>query len=316
MSEKMEEYAINPSNGNEFKNKSDVFNLVIGIATLLIAILGATFAYFTATARSNEGDVQVKSAYVSISYDGGTQIKASNLIPSTRDIMLSKFQREALPYDPTVDGDELKLDYDTDGNNDTDRRCVDARGKQVCYVYQFSIESDGSAGEFTDILAYIETKKNDFYNLSYSLYEVELKTDAEDPTKVLVDKYGINLVESYILVSEFNDPDEGILEYTKFERPDDEFDENGSYLGTTYPVACLYGHVDESESVSIGDPARCKPYPVENQKKHTYQLVVWLNETGSVQEEQGFTFEGTVVIEVIGGLSSGEYGDGKITGVQ
>ena len=43
-------------------NKRNVFNIIIGIATLLIALLGATFAYFSATARSKEDDVNVKSA--------------------------------------------------------------------------------------------------------------------------------------------------------------------------------------------------------------------------------------------------------------
>ena len=45
--------AINPSIKEK---KTQTFNLIIGIATLLIAIFGATFAYFTATARSSEGN--------------------------------------------------------------------------------------------------------------------------------------------------------------------------------------------------------------------------------------------------------------------
>ena len=65
-------------------NKKNVFNIIIGIATLLIALLGATFAYFSATARSKDDDVSVKSAYVSIAYDGGTEIKASHLIPAKK----------------------------------------------------------------------------------------------------------------------------------------------------------------------------------------------------------------------------------------
>ena len=47
------ENAINPNNGENFNNKSNTFNLVIGLATLLIAILGATFAYFSATFAKN-----------------------------------------------------------------------------------------------------------------------------------------------------------------------------------------------------------------------------------------------------------------------
>ena len=53
---------------------------------------------------------------------------------------------------------------------------------------------------------------------------------------------------------------------------------------------------------------------MENKVKHTYQLVIWLEETGFEQPEQGLSFEGTVSIEVSGGFDSGEYNDGQITG--
>ena len=158
-------------NGSKNNNSSNTFNLVIGVATLLIALLGATFAYFSATARSAENDVTVKSAYVSIYYDGGTEIKASNLIPATEQVALTKYQKYMEPYDPEDDG-EIKEDYDEYNTLDLDRRCVDAKGKEVCYVYQFSIESDGAEGDTTEILASINVNKNEFDNLSYVLYEV------------------------------------------------------------------------------------------------------------------------------------------------
>ena len=62
------------------------------------------------------------------------------------------------------------------------------------------------------------------------------------------------------------------------------------------------------------DTSRCATYPLENKVKHTYQLVIWLEETGEEQPEQGMAFEGTVSIEVSGGFDSGEYGNGEITG--
>ncbi len=91
-------------------NSANTFNLVIGIATLLIALLGATFAYFSATATGNENEVTVKSAYVSISYEGGTEIRASNLIPATEQVALTKYQKYIEPFNP--DSDEQILDYD------------------------------------------------------------------------------------------------------------------------------------------------------------------------------------------------------------
>ena len=264
---------MNNSNDN---NKTNTFNLVIGIATLLIAILGATFAYFSATAKSEENDVTVKSAYVSISYDGGTEIKASNLIPATQTVALKKYQKDVAVYDPETDG-EINTDYDT-YRNDIDRKCVDAKGKEVCYVYQFSIESDGEVGGTTDILASIKINKNEFDNLSYVLYEVTFK---EEEGKVLTDKYGFGIVEQYTYIkSNFsnvdNNPDNvdyTNIKFAKFEKPYDEIGENDEVLGIVNPVACLFGYIDEIDSKRADDTSRCTPYTLTNQEKHTYQLV-------------------------------------------
>lgn len=316
MSEQIEKNASNP-NGVNNNNKTNTFNLIIGIATLLIAILGATFAYFSATTRSEENDVTVKSAYVSISYDGGTEIKASNLIPATQTVALNKYQKDVAIYDPETDG-EINTDYDTYRNN-VDRKCVDALGKEVCYVYQFSIESDGEVGGTTDIIASVEVNKNEFDNLSYVLYEVAFE---ENEGKVLTDKYGFGIVKQYTYIkSNFpnTDTNPDNIEYTtikfaKFEKPYDITGDNDEILETVKPVACLFGYTDDSDTKKEDDISRCTPYSLTNKEKHTYQLVIWLEETGKIQPEQGFTFEGTVSIEVNGGFDGGEYGNGQITG--
>lgn len=315
-------WAIDPNNNEEkANNKTNTFNLIIGVATLLIALLGATFAYFSATARSRENDVTVKSAYVSISYDGGTQIKASNLIPATQQVALTKYKKEVTPYDPETDG-EIITDYDT-YKNDLDRKCVDAKGKEVCYVYQFSIISDGAEGENTDILATLKVNKNQFSNLSYVLYEVKFKKDPGDDTKVLTDKYGINIVDSYTVVSKFtrmdSNPDNvdfSGVGYNVFEKPEDIFGDNGELTSTVHPVSCLFENGTEFDNKGKEDTSRCNVYSITNKERHTYQLVIWLEETGEEQAEQGMTFEGTVSIEVSGGLDTSEYENGQITGKQ
>lgn len=313
---------INPNNqNNNVSNSSNNFNLIIGIATLLIALLGATFAYFSATARSAENDVTVKSAYVSISYDGGTEIKASNLIPSTETVALNKYQKDVVPFDPETDG-EIITDYDI-YRGDIDRRCVDAKGKEVCYVYQFTIESDGVVGETTDILASVKINNNQFDNLSYVLYEVDFKEENGLP---ITDKYGFSIVDKEnggykYIKSNFaytdTNPDNvdfQDIKFDKFKKPYDIFGDNGELLETVKPVVCLFGYVDDTEGIRDDDTSICKPYPIENKVKHTYQLVIWLEETGYEQPEQGLILEGTVNIEVSGGFDSGEYNNGKITG--
>ena len=312
------------NNADNEQRKSNTFNLIIGIATLLIALLGATFAYFSATARSAENDVTVKSAYVSISYDGGTEIKASNLIPSTLNVALNKYQKHADTFTPNEEN-QIDTNYD-DYTSNTDRRCVDAKGREVCYVYQFSVISDGAEGNTTDILASIKVNQNEFDNLSYVLYEVDFETnDDETP---LVDKYGFGIVKpnGYKLVSNFSLIDSNTdfvgsvyeaqnVRFAKFEKPEERYDEN-NLKDTINPVNCLFGYVENYEEKPKDDTSRCAKYTLTNKVKHTYQLVIWLEETRNVQLEQGLTFQGTVAIEVAGGITNNDYEDGKITGKQ
>lgn len=307
------------------EKKNNTFNIIIGVATLLIAILGSTFAYFSATARSKENDVTVKSAYVSISYDGGTEITANDLIPSTLTVALNKFQKP-MESIGTIDDDTLTFLNPENSKDAMDKRCVDALGREVCYVYQFSITSNGEDGGKTDINASITVNKNEFKNLSYVLYEV---TFAQEGGSDLVDKYGNRIVDSYRLVSRY-DANEGSsypdrdtasdnidntnVRFSRFESPVPVYGENEEFLRFDYPVACLFGFSDQYGTVAINDTSRCATYSITNKQKHTYQLMIWLEETGSIQEEQGLTFQGTVAIDVPGNVDTSGYNDGKITG--
>lgn len=305
------------------QDRNNTFNIIIGVSTLLIAILGATFAYFSATATSRENDVTVRSAYVSISYDGGTEIKASNLIPATQTVAISKFQK-TMEWVGTFDYEAYEfVDVDEDMNTDyLDRRCIDSRGRQVCYVYQFTISSDGVADGETGIAGYIKVNKNQFENLSYMLFEVTFEKD-EETGQYLYDRFKNKIVKEYALVSSFDkvdeNPDNAYGEdytFATFESPFDNFGENKEYLSTTYPVACLFGFAEGYEDFDKDDPERCAVRNVKNQVSHTYQLLVWLHETGKVQPEQGMVFQGTVALEVPGGADNTGYDNGKITGQQ
>ena len=310
--------SINPS---ITQKKTQTFNLIIGIATLLIALLGATFAYFTATARSGEGEVTVKSAMVSINFERGTEVKASNLIPSSQKVALSKFQKQAVPY-TLPEGEDYISDFDEflEGEDHSnlsqylDRRCVDANGREVCSVFWFTVKSDGQEGESTDILGYIDVVENGFQNLSYLVYEVDYERD--ENKNILKDKYGFGVVKTYHLASEFEINESApIVEdigYGVFKDSEDIM-EDGNLVGTISPVACLFGETDDAVTKPKDDVTRCKTYSIENLKEYSFQIVIWLEETGSEQLEQGKKFNGTVGIETVGdGMGS----TGRITGKQ
>ena len=65
-------------------DKGTVLITVVSIITLLVAIIGATFAWFSATVKGNEeaSSVTVKTATLGISYNGGNEIKLQNALPN------------------------------------------------------------------------------------------------------------------------------------------------------------------------------------------------------------------------------------------
>lgn len=67
---------------SEGKNNT-VMLTIIGIATLLIAVVGATFAYFSATltGTDSEKEYTVRSATVGTEFNGGDQIAAAGIYP-------------------------------------------------------------------------------------------------------------------------------------------------------------------------------------------------------------------------------------------
>jgi len=130
-----EEVMNNQPNENENKKKN-YFNLIIGVSTLIIAILGASFAYFTVRGGSAENEIAVQAAYVKIGYEGGTKVKASDLIPTSESVMLWAYQ-DATKQNTAFEGDP------EDPEAPTTYQCLDKNNKKVCYVYRFTINSEG-----------------------------------------------------------------------------------------------------------------------------------------------------------------------------
>ena len=85
-----------------------LFYGVIGVATLIVAIIGATFAWFTATA-GGETKTVVKTGTLSIEYvssgeGSGKVVDASNLKPATTDQVLAAYQAGDCKFADDEDG--------------------------------------------------------------------------------------------------------------------------------------------------------------------------------------------------------------------
>ena len=136
----------------------DIFLGVVALATLIVAIVGATLAYFSVTASSNEGAVNAKAATVSIEYNDGQQVTAhaDKLIPADLSVVQSVYERKVKPLLSGTDISEI-------GN-----ACLDDKDMQVCSSYRFTI----SSGTDRTITATLNNEHNGFTYLSYAVYNV------------------------------------------------------------------------------------------------------------------------------------------------
>ena len=132
-------------------NKRGIFYGVIGVATLVVAVIGATFAYFTASQTAVNSitgnmatitfDLSIEKVTRADDYNGG-------MIP------LSNTMVEA-----AIEGASAMVASKTDvqvtgtnaaGNADDPQICVDDNGNAVCQIYKISVVNGGTAGMFLD----------------------------------------------------------------------------------------------------------------------------------------------------------------------
>ena len=100
-----------------------LFYGVIGVATLIVAIIGATFAWFTATATGDK-ITTVKSGSLTINYTDSTTMVATNLKPATEAQVKAAYANDKCAHTGDV---------------------ADIQNKEsVCSVYQFTVKNTGS----------------------------------------------------------------------------------------------------------------------------------------------------------------------------
>ena len=118
-------------------SKKGVFYAIIGIATLIVAIIGATFAYFTASASNGASDINGNMA--SIGFDlvvekvldpGAT----SGLIPLSNNMIETAINNQAENNNPAT----------------INNTCVDDNDNAVCQIYKITVTNNSSATMFVD----------------------------------------------------------------------------------------------------------------------------------------------------------------------
>ena len=111
---------------NENNNGRGLFYGVIGVATLIVAIIGATFAYFSVNANiTNNNGISGDTVNVSDTTITGTLTRVT---PST--VSMVPLKTEELQNGITGEGGQ---------------QCIDENGAKVCDIYTLTIKNTSSA---------------------------------------------------------------------------------------------------------------------------------------------------------------------------
>lgn len=250
----------------------DIFYGVVAIATLIVAMVGATLAYFSVTASSNSGAVNATAAIVSIEYSDGQQVtaQADQLIPSTLDVVKKVYEAKVkdLEYDPE--------------NPSTINACLDKNDKQVCSAYRFSVKSDVPR----QIFATLNNENNGFTYLAYAVYDVTNGAwlELNDETN-----------EQFITLSACSNLDDAQ------DNDCHSIDEYGAKrYGSDY-TSSIFGYTGSDFKTTIKQVTSVT---------QTYDLIIFIKENGENQNaDQGKEYNGTIVVEVVNSETDGITGE-------
>lgn len=120
----------------ENRKGNGIFLGVVSIATLIVAIIGATFAYFSASISSEEGSVNL-AAYEMFDV---AVTSVERVYPTTTALESSPAKDGLIPLQPTkVIGSSTYLLHALNSNS-----CLDDRGYMVCALYKATLTNSGT----------------------------------------------------------------------------------------------------------------------------------------------------------------------------
>lgn len=135
----------------ENKRGNEIFLGVIGVATLLVAIIGATFAFFSANAQSGEQAITATGASLKLGYDDNTTLLKSHLIPSTKEI--AHYSTTTAHY-----------------GDDVNKICIDDYGNEICSYYTFNVGNPSFTTK-QDLYGTLTPVTNEMTNLMFLIMD-------------------------------------------------------------------------------------------------------------------------------------------------
>lgn len=113
-----------------------IFLGVVSVATLIVAIIGATFAWFSASVGSGENDVNLTA------YQFDAKLTVERVFPTDENA-----SKKIIPFVPDKVLREGQGDATNNMNyalNEATDKCVDSSGYLVCSLYKITVTNNGS----------------------------------------------------------------------------------------------------------------------------------------------------------------------------
>ena len=241
------------------KKSREIFYGVVIVATLIIAIVGTTMAYFTYRTSSPDDAIKAHAADINIAYNDGNQVtaQADKLIPSSLSVVKKVYESRIASITNTAN---------------TSNACIDTAGRQVCSVYRFSIKSNANIG----VYALLNSEYNDFTYLAYAVKDVT-------NNKWLTMNPNANSQNQFIKIAKCNNNNDN---------PKDNCynDVNGKKLYSTNPQA--------NNSIFGYDSGMSPQNQIIPSTEYVYDLVLFIYENNKDQNiDQGKQYLGTINVQ-------------------
>ena len=267
---------------NNNNNGRGIFYGVIGVATLVVAIIGATFAYFTATVTRDNAINNVGSTELNLLLKDEKSNFRTDLIPV--DVSKDSANFAKFPGITTIANEDTLTEEQLATELAKGKTCRDLKGNSICSIYEFTIENDNDTTAQT-VIGSMKVATNGFTNLHYALFKGSIANIAS---------YTISSLDAAGASTTATTSTAGTLIHTG------NIKDDSAVVGTEgqagYKAEGVIAWPNTKESLAPNGTT-------------TYTIVIWLEDTGIDQKEEmkqsfaaGITF-------------TSDTGEGGVTGI-
>lgn len=175
----------------ENKKAKGIFYVTISIVTLVVAIIGASFSYFIASASSDSDAIETGSTVFSLVYEDNFQhLLNTDLIPAANNVVYySAFEQNYAADNLYTEFKNNPVTFNKEDLAGT--KCRDDNGNAVCSLYTFTITNPTNTGVEQTLNFEIVQLENSFANLYLMVRDASVDLDPNKTVKtgITIDKY-------------------------------------------------------------------------------------------------------------------------------